>query len=654
MSDHRNDLYEFGSFRLDPSRRLLLRNGARVSVTPKAFDLLVVLVQHHGKLLDRDDLLEAVWPDASVEEGNLSVCICHLRKVLGDDLGKHEFIETVSKRGYRFVAQVTVHHPLPGAGRLQEMDRPHAGASRSGEVPGPLDAMVDAGFEGIVGSRQRALFVGSIAGSAAIAALALLAFFVRGRAAVTAHGSASTSGTAQITSLAILPFETVGISNEDEFVGLGTADALITRLGHDARIRVQATSAIEKYHTLPASLQAAGKEQAVDAILAGKMEREGDRVRLTIRMIRVGDGGEIWSDKFEERFSNAFSVEDEVSERVARSIDVRILGQDERQLPERSTQKAEANEAYLKGRYFWNKRTAESVQKGLDYFREAIRLDPNFAEAYEGIADSYAILALYSVIPPEQAYPAARDAALKALQMNDRLASPHATLGLIYLYYEWNGHRAQDEFALAIKADPNCVIAHSWSGENLAAMGRFPEAVAEAKLALAKDPLSPIISTNSGWTYYLAGHDDEAIELLTKAVELDPAFPRTHFRLGIVYEKRGRYDQAIAELKQAVQLSGGDVYYKSALGHAYAASGRTLAARQILTSLAKQSQHAYVPGFTIALVYAGLNENNAAFEWLEMASNDHSASMAYLKVDPELSGLRSDARFADVVRRISF
>jgi DNA-binding winged helix-turn-helix (wHTH) protein/TolB-like protein/Flp pilus assembly protein TadD len=649
MSNHQNDLYEFEGFLLDPSRRLLLRNGARVPVTPKAFDLLVVLVQHHGRLLDRDDLLETVWPDALVEEGNLSVCICHLRKMLGGDLGKHEFIETVSKRGYRFVAQVTVPCPSSGPARLQEIDRPPSGQNLP-EIPRPLDGMVDAGREAVVRSSQRALlFV-----SGGVAVLALLALFGRYRAATLAHGTSSTSGSAQITSLAILPFETVGISNKDEFVGLGTADALITRLGHNARIRVQATSAIEKYHTLPVSLQAAGKEQAVDAILAGKIEREGDRVRLTIQMIRVGDGGEIWSDKFEEKFTNAFAVEDQVSERVERSIDVHILGQDERQLPERSTQKAEANEAYLKGRYFWNKRTAESVQKGLDYFREAIRLDPNFAEAYEGIADSYAILALYSVIPPETAYPAARDAAKKALLMNDRLASPHATLGLIDLYYDWNGHTAQDEFALAIKADPNCVIAHSWSGENLAAMGRFPEAVAEAKLALAKDPLSPIISTNTGWTYYLAGHDEEATDLLLKAIELDPAFPRTHFRLGIVYEKRGMYGQSIAELKKAVQLSGGDVYYQAALGHAYASSGQTFAARQILSSLARQSQHTYVPGFTIALVYAGLNENNAAFEWLEKASNDHSASMAYLKVDPELSGLRSDLRFANVVRRISF
>jgi DNA-binding winged helix-turn-helix (wHTH) protein/TolB-like protein/Flp pilus assembly protein TadD len=649
MSQIGNHLYEFGNFRLDPCRRLLLRSGARVPVTPKAFDLLVVLVEHHGKLLHRDTLLELVWRDASVEEGNLSVCICHLRKVLGDDLGKHEFIETVSKRGYRFVAPVAVRSfsvdPVP----LQEQKLQPSEPSMPGDLPRSLDAVVPSELRGTIRIKTGVLVLQSLV-CAAVALISLLGVHW----AVTKLGPHAAANAAPVTSLAVLPFETVGISDADEFVGLGTTDALITRLGHTAKIRVQATSAIEKYRNLSLSPRAAGKEQGVDAILAGKIEREGDQVRLTVQMIRVRDGSQLWADTFSEKFTNAFTLEDEVSERVAHSIGVRILGEDNKQPPERSAEKTEANQAYLKGRYFWNKRTAESVQKGLQYFREAIRLDPHFAEAYEGVADSYAILGLYSVMPPDKAYPAARDAAQKALQMNDSLAGPHATLGLIYLYYDWNGQRAHDEFTRAIKADPNCVIAHSWSGENLAAMGRFSEAVAEAKLAIDEDPLSPIINTNTGWTYYLAGRYEEATDLLIKAVELDPAFPRTHFRLGIVYEKRGMYNLAIVELKQAVQLSGGDVYYESALGHAYAASGRTVAARQILSSLAKQARHQYVPGFAIALVYAGLNENNAAFEWLDKASNDHSTSMAYLKVDPELSGLRSDSRFADVARRVSF
>lgn len=650
MCQNSNNLYEFGSFRLDPGRRLLLRDGARVPVTPKAFDLLVVLVNHPGKLLQRDTLLELVWRDALVEEGNLSVCICHLRKVLGDDLGKNEYIETVSKRGYRFVAQVAVVRLALDSESLEKK-----GPEPSGQIitNGMLDSPDVASHSGL-GEVIRIKKISLVLRSLAFSALVLLTIVEARHLVMGMRGSHSTANAAPITSLAVLPFETVGISETDNFVGLGTADALITRLGHTDKIRVRATSAVERYRNRAPSPQIAGKEQAVDTVLTGKIERHGDLARLTVQMIRVRDGSQLWSDEFDEKFTNAFALEDEVSDRVAHSIDVHMLGEEEKQLTRRSPEMTRANEAYLKGRYFWNKRTAASVQKGLEYFREAIRLDPNSAEAYQGVADSYAILGLYSVIAPEKAYPAARDAAQKSLQLNSRMAGPHATLGLIDLYYDWNGQKAQDEFTQAIKLDPNCAIAHSWSGEDLAAMGRFSEAVAEANLAVSEEPASPIISTNAGWTYYLAGRNDEAIGLLMKAVELDPTFPRAHFRLGIVYENRGRYDQAIAELNKAVQLSGGDFYYESGLGHAYAAAGRTSEARQILSSLARQSKHQYVPGFAIALVYAGLNEDSAAFQWLDKASDDHSASMAYLKVDPELSGLRSDSRFANVARHISF
>jgi DNA-binding winged helix-turn-helix (wHTH) protein/TolB-like protein/Flp pilus assembly protein TadD len=643
-------LYEFGIFRLDPSQRLLLRNGTPVSVTPKAFELLVVLVEQSGKLLDRDTLLETVWPGVSVEEGNLSVTISHLRKVLGDDRGKHEYIETVSKRGYRFVAPVaelcdSACEPEPELMLVEDV--PPAGV----EDPAEVDLYVS---HPTLPERIWPMKNAPVWHSLIVAGLALATFFMANRLIALKHANLSAIDAGPIKSLAVLPFETIGVKTDDEYLGLGTADALITRLAHTGKILVRPTSAIEKYRHTSLSPQTVGKEQAVDAILDGRIQREAGRVRLTVQMVRVRDGAQLWAETFDEDFTNIFTLEDEVSEQVAHSIRLHFTDKEEKRFTQRPTENTEAYDAFLKGRYFWNKRTSEGFMKGLQYFREAIRLDPNFAQAYEGIADCDATLGLYAVLSPNEAFPAARDAARKALKMNSTLSGPHSVLGLIDLYYDWNGQEAQNEFRLALEADPNDIMAHSWGAENLAAMGRFPEAVAEAKLALEQDPLSLIVNTNAGWTYFLAGHYEEAIELLKKAIEIDPTFPRTHFRLGDVYEKRGLYDQAIAELKQAVKLSGGDVYYEAALGHAYAASGRSALAHQVIRTLEEQSKHQYVPGFAIALVYAGLNENDTAFQWLDKASNDHSTSMAYLKVDPALSGLRLDTRFANVAGHVNF
>ena len=635
---------------MDPSQRLLLRNGSPVSVTPKAFDLLIVLVEQSGKLLDRDALLETVWPGVIVEEGNLSVTISHLRKVLGDDRGKHEYIETVSKRGYRFVAPVTESCESSFESPSLALEEGRMANHESVPKPDPhLDPVPPKLLDKVRFLRNAPVWQFLV-----VAALVLATFFMAHRpiAIERSHPTAIDAGL--IKSLAVLPFKTIGVRSDDEYLGLGTADALITRLANTGKIIVRPTSAIERYRNTSLSPQAVGKEQAVEAILDGRIQREAGRVRLTVQMVRVRDGAQLWAETFDEDFTNIFTLEDEVSEQVAHSIRLRFTDKEEKRFNQRPTENTEAYDAFLKGRYFWNKRTAEDFMKGLQYFREAIRLDPNFAEAYQGVADSYATLGLYAVISPQEAFPAARDAARKALQMNDRLAGPHATLGLIDLYYDWNGQEAQNEFRSALEADPNDVMAHSWGGENLAAMGRFPEAVAEAKLALDEDPLSLIVNTNAGWTFCLAGHYEEATELLRKAIDIDPTFPRTHFRLGEVYEKRGLYDQAVVELKQAVKLSNGNVYYEAALGNAYAASGHPAAAHQVLRTLAKQSEHQYVPGFAIALVYAGLNDNDTAFEWLDKASNDHSTSMAYLKVDPALSGLRLDARFASLARRVNF
>ncbi|HWO35951.1 MAG TPA: tetratricopeptide repeat protein [Candidatus Acidoferrum sp.] len=640
-------LYEFGPFQLDPPERLLLCEGQPVPMPPKAFDLLVVLVERGGHLVDKDELLKIVWRGSIVEEGNLSVTVSFLRKALNDDRGLHKYIETVSKRGYRFVADVReVGEPRS----VPALPRPGETGEQS-LVPMKLSAALP---EAATISPRRIPRWSILAAVLGLGALVMIIKLVPHREGGAAQVSVQVQGAAAIRSLAVLPFQTLGAKRGDEYLGLGMADALITRLGNTGKIIVRPTSAIQKYAAEDLSPQAAGQEQGVDAVLDGRIQQEADRVRLTVQLIRVRDGVQLWGETFDKEFTNIFALEDALSERVAQSIRLKLTGDETRRFTKRATQRPDAYEAYVKGRYFWNKRTDKGMKKGLEYFRQAITLDPTFTEAYVGVADSYATLGLYAVLPPKEAFPAAKDAVKRALEMDDGLAEAHATLGFINFYYDWNGVEGANEFRRALADNPNYAMAHSWYGEDLAAMGRYPEAVEEAQRALEDDPLSLIIGSNAGWTLSLAGKGDQAIKILKKAIEIDPSFPRTHYRLGRAYAQKKLYEMAISELEQAVSLSGGDPCYKGSLGHVYAVSGNTNQARSVLRDLEGRTGQQYVPAYAIALIYAGLGENDHAIIWLQKAYEDRSTSMVFLKLDPELSTLHSDPRFEQLSRRINF
>ncbi len=656
-------LYRFGPFQLDPPERLLLCDGQPIPMPPKAFDLLVVLVERGGHLVEKDELLRIVWHGAFVEEGNLSVTVSFLRKALNDDRGVHKYIETISKKGYRFVADVTQEEEPDSVSlgvRTDGLSGAVEAASSQGEFPagpaapghqamgsGPGQVVIQQtaarGFE--TGFRRMILIAVMILGASLIS----LRVF---RPPVTV--TSQTQGDPAIRSLAVLPFQVLGAKSRDEYLGLGMADALITRLGNTGKIIVRPTSAIQKYSGLDMSPESAGKEQSVDAVLEGRIQRDADRVRLTVQLIRARDGVQLWGETFDKQFTSIFALEDALSERVAQSIRLKLTGEETRRFSKRPTENPDAYEAYLKGRYFWNRRTDASLKKGLEYFQQAVTLDPAFAEAYAGIADSYATLGLYAALPPKEAFPAAKDAATRALEMDDGLAEAHATLGFIHFYYDWNPTAAADEFRRALADNPNYAMAHSWYGETLAAMGRYPEAIAEARRALEDDPLSLIIGSNVGWTLCLAGQHDQGIQTLKRALEIDSSFPRTHFRLGRAYEQQEMYGMAVSELEQAVHLSGGDPYYEGSLGHVYAMSKNTSQARGVLEDLVERSKHEYVPAYAIALVYAGLGDNDAAISSLRKAYDDRSTSMVFLEVDPQLSSLRSDPRFAELTQRLNF
>jgi DNA-binding winged helix-turn-helix (wHTH) protein/TolB-like protein/Tfp pilus assembly protein PilF len=632
-------LYQFGSFRLDPAERLLFCDQQVVPLTPKAFDMLVFLVERSGHLLEKGELMRALWPGSFVEEGNLCVTVSLLRKVLGDDRGHQKYIETVSKRGYRFVANVN---------QIEEMaSSPEPCLENQVGNPQTVEAHHSRQPWRILKTRPawRALTVGGIF----CITLLSVAHVIRVRGSV-----ARSEKSVPFKSLAVLPFQIIGQNIKDEYVGIALADALITKLGAMGQFITRPTSAVQKYVTTPRDSRSAGLEQAVDAVLEGRMQREGDNVRLTVQLIRVQDGLQLWADSFDEKFTDVFALEDGFSDRVARSIRLRITGEETGQVTKISTRNNDAYQSYIRGRYFWNRRTEKDLIKGLQYFREAVRLDPKFAEAHAGVADSYALLGLYGLLPPNEAFPPAEDAAKKALNLDHDLAEAHATLGFVYFYYDWNGVAAEREFRLALASNPNYAMAHSWNGQNLAAMQRFSEAVTETKLAQQQDPLSLIVSSNAGQVLSLAGKSTWAIETLNKALEIDPNFPRLHFRLGNAYEEEGMVEKAIPEFEQAVRLSGGDSSYEGSLGHAYGVAGKVEKARAILDLLKKRASQQYVPAYSVALVYEGLRDRENAFRWLEKAYTDRSASMALLKVDPVLESLRSDSRFAELAGRVNF
>jgi DNA-binding winged helix-turn-helix (wHTH) protein/TolB-like protein/tetratricopeptide (TPR) repeat protein len=631
-------LYRFGPFELDPAERLLSSDGRAVPLSPKAFDMLVVLVERGGHLCKREELMSVLWPDSFVEEGNLSVTVSSLRKVLHDDCGQPSYIETVSKRGYRFVASVS---------HVVERNDPEPAIETA-----PQEQVIAGQKESETARAPKALSR-RFATLAVVVVIATL--FLARIVGVRGGSAAAPAGSPIVHSLAVLPFQTVGDKNGGEYVGIAMADALITKLGNTGRIVTRPTSAIQKYADGTQDARAAGLEQGVDAVLDGRIQRDGDRVRLTVQLTRVRDGVQLWADSFDENFTDVFALEDEFSDRVTRSICLRLTGEEEkRKLAKLSTKNNDAYQAYVRGRYFWNRRTEKALTTGLRYFQQAVKLDPQFAEAHAGVADSYGLLGLYGILPPTQAFPPAEAAAKRALSMDDSLAEAHATLGFVYFYYDWNGLAAEREFRRALESNPNYAMAHSWNGQDLAAMGRISEALAETQLAQQDDPLSLIVSSNAGLILCLAGSFEQAIETLNKAVEIDPNFPRAHFRLGNVYEQQGMPEKAISEFTEAVRLSGGDSSYEGSLGHAYALAGNVEQARRILGLLKQRSGRQYVPAYAVALIYAGLGDRDAAFEWLEKAYKDRSASMALLKVDPALNNLHSDPRFMELARRVNF
>jgi TolB-like protein/DNA-binding winged helix-turn-helix (wHTH) protein/Flp pilus assembly protein TadD len=681
-------LYEFGPFRVDTLKRLLLRDGQPVPLTAKAFDTLLTFVRHSGQDLDKDELMRAIWPDTIVEENNLTQNVSMLRKALGDSKSAHRYIVTIPGRGYRFVASVKEVCEANGRadaepGSAAEVETRSSGGSTeitalphisngatvsaagvvelsssnqnsnaeilrpdSNGAAAPARSLSAASPASYGASMRRPRTRASLLKAAAVvlplvAVIAALSYWWFANRA-----QSSTHTIAPAGSIAVLPFKALGMTASDDYLGLGMADALITKLSNIRQISVRPTSAVIKFagdnKIDPA---AAGRELNVDSVLEGSIQRANDRVRVTVQLISVREGRPLWAHTFDERLTDIFAVQDSISAQVAQALTLKLTGEEQRLLAKRYTENVEAYQSYLRGRYFWNKRNEEALVKSIVYFNEAITRDPSYALAYAGLADAHSVIGFYQFgkLPPEESFQKAKTAALKALELDETLAEAHASLALSVGDVDHDEVAAEREFKRAIELNPNYATAHHWYSDFLAITGRPTEAMTETRRALELDPLSLVINATLGERFYYARQYDDAIAQLKKTLEMDASFGPAHYLLGLALEQKGLYEEAIAELNKARTLSGNNPWMVSALGHTLALAGRKTEAQKLLGELRELSKVRHVTPYDYAIVYQGLGQSERVLEWLQKLHKDKIERA--LKDDPRMNGLQQDARF---------
>lgn len=559
-----NLLYEFGPFRVDARERRLLRDGEVVPLTPKVFDVLLVLVQNRGHILSRDEVMKLVWPNTAVEEGNIARNISTLRNALGELPREPQYIETIPWRGYRFVASVKEVR--------DRSDRP------------------------------------------------------------------------AISSIAVLPFVNVAGDQDLEYLADGFTETLINNLSQLTGLKVMSRNSSFRYKGREVDAQAIGRELNVESVLIGRIAKRDDLLSISLELVDTRDDSHLWGAQYNRQPADIFALQEKIAHEITDRLRLNLTLQEQHRLTRRHTENAEAYQLYLKGRYYFNKLTMEGVEKGIDYFQQAIDKDAHYAMAYAGLGDSYNYLAK----PVE-----AQQAVIKALDLDDALGEAHASLGFFKFIYDWDFAGAEREFKQALGLNPNYPEAHHWFAIYFANIGRHDEARAEAKRAVELDPLSLLMNMTPALTSYLARDYDGAVTELRKIIDMEPNVLVAHSVLGNVYVQQGLYEMAMAEYQKVLDLSKGvavvETAMKAVIAHAYAKWGKRSKALKMLDELTKASNGS---PHSIAEVYATLGQIDQAFEWLNKACDQHDMPLVSMKTNPTLDGLRADSRFADLVRRV--
>jgi TolB-like protein/Tfp pilus assembly protein PilF len=578
-------LLRFDIFELDLRAGELRKKGVKLRLQGQPLQVLAILLQRAGDLVTREELRAEIWSaDTFVDfDHSLHNAIARLRETLGDSAEEPHYIETLPRRGYKFIAQVNEVQPDGSISPL-----------RRGPNADPVG----------------------------------------------------------IRAVAVLPLEDLSPDPGHDYFADSLTEALITSLAKISALRVISRTSVMQYKGARKSLPQIARELNVDAVIEGSVVRSVDRVRINAQLIHATSDRHLWAESYERDFRDILALQSEIARQVANEVRIILTPEEHARLGSARQVNREAHECYLKARYHWNKRGEESVKKAIAYFHQAIDQDPTYAQGYAGLADCYNILGYYNALPPVEAYPKGKAAALKALELDDSLAEPHATLGVVKRDFEWDWPGAEEEFQKAIELNPGCVEAYHWRGTLLSMLGQHAEALREKTKALAMDPLSVVIRTDLARMFYFSRDYDQALEQYQAALDMDPNFSAAHVWRAHAYEQKGMFDQAISELQAGMRLSNDSPFALAKLGHGYALAGRCEEAKAVLNQLHAVARERYVSPYDIAMVHVGLQENDEAFVWLQRAFEQKSLWLGYLNVEPQLDAQRSDRRFQDLLRRI--
>jgi TolB-like protein/DNA-binding winged helix-turn-helix (wHTH) protein/Tfp pilus assembly protein PilF len=627
---HVGRVVRFGLFEFEPEARQLTKNGRRVHLQDKPFDMLALLLERRGEIVTRAELRQRLWPADTfvVFDDSVNTAVRKLREALGDSANSPRFVETVPRHGYRFIAPIDRHTASADADGLPTV------------VKAPTDRRV--GRPETVTRR-----LGFLAGITAIVVTAA-AIWLSSRTAESPR-----AGAPRRVMLAVLPFDNLSGSSTEEYFADGMTEELITHL---ARIDPKQLGVIGRTSSMyfkgaRATIAEIGRQLRVDYVLEGSVRRETGRVRVTAQLIRVSDQTHAWADSYDRELADVLAIQRAVAARVAESLSLTLLDR----LPGKGPKPA-AYEAYLQGRFHWNKRNPADLHRSLELFRRAIESEPTFALAYAGLADAYNMLGIgeYGGIEPKIAAEDARRAAMRAIQLDDSLAEPHSSLGFVRFAYDWDWPGAESEFRRAIELNAGYPTAHHWYANFLGYMGRTAEAIEEIEVARRLDPLSLIINADAGYILHIARRHDEAIERFQSTLKLDPHFAVARWYLGMAYEQVGRVEDAVGEFERAMTDSGNTVASLVSIAYTVGRAGDERRAREILRQLEARAAREYVDPAAFAHIHVALGEHDRALDFLERAYAQRSDWLVEINVVPSFDRLRSNPRFTALLKKMGF
>lgn len=622
-----NAVKRFGDYRLDTHKRVLYKGEDPISLMPKAFDLLRYLVENNSRVVGKDELMEAVWPDTVVEESNLSQNISILRKVLGEKPAENRFIATVPGRGYKFVAGVTADtgEESTSSRSTPDDELPHAKQPSPDQSPG----------------RSRFLIAG-VAVALCLTLLVLVIYWNR-------SSSPNDTTVGPLRTIAVLPFKPLAQNERDETLELGMADTLISKLSESTELIVRPISSVRRFSSIDQDALEAGRQLGVEAVLDGSIQRSGDTIRVNVRLVGTNDGSSIWSATYDEPASDLFKLQDAISSRVAGALQIRL---GKARAP--YTSNLDAYRLYMTGRLQVLRATRPELLQGIQSFRRAIELDPNYALAYAGMADAYRTLALGGEMRPSEVFPEARAAAHRAVQLDDSLAEAHMVLGSTLFWCDWDWAGSEEQFKRALQLNPNIADTHSEYAFLLSNMGRHDEALTLIRTALQLDPLN--VRTNARYGQFLnhAGLTNEALQALRLTMQLDRDYWLSYQFASSTHLTRREYREAFDSAEAAQRLNSESTRPMVYGGYAKARLGDAAGAGRTLDTLLSLSKERYVPNVNIAVLWLTLGEQEKALDSLELAFEEKDSWMTFLMVDPIWSEMKGNPRFDHLLRKMNF